>query len=55
MSRMNEPITITKADSIDGSQILVALSDGRTLVVTLEQILSTNPNVLPPNEDEESS
>ena len=53
MRGMSEPLSITSADVFKGGQILVTLSDGRTLIVTLEQILRTNPEVVPRDDDEE--
>ena len=50
---MSDPVTIKHLDSLGGSQVLITLSDGRVLAVTLEQILSVGPQVLPEDEQNE--
>jgi hypothetical protein len=43
-------ITIRSVDFINGNVVIVELSDGKTVQVTVEQILRLNPQVLPENE-----
>ncbi len=44
-------VRITHADALDGDCVLVELSDGTTLKVGLEAILSLNPERLVEEED----
>ena len=50
---MAEPLSIAQADALDKDELLITLSDGRNLVVTLAQVLSINPRVLPPDEPDD--
>jgi hypothetical protein len=49
---MNESVFITQSDALDDNEIMVNLSDGRSLRLTLEQILAADPEIVPePEED----
>jgi hypothetical protein len=50
---MADDVRITKADALDGDIVLIELSDGTTLKVTLEELLSLNPERLVETEEEE--
>ena len=47
---MGETLTIKQANAVDAGEVVIALSDGRVLLVTLEQVL-TMGRILP-DEDE---
>jgi hypothetical protein len=44
---MASEATILRVDVLEGSQLVVELSDGRTVQVTLTQILRLSPEKLP--------
>jgi len=44
---MASEATILRVDVLEGSQLVVELSDGRTVQVTLTQILRLSPEQLP--------
>ncbi len=52
---MAEAVTIEQADALNRDTVLVSLSDGRVLVLTLAQILSADPRLLPLDEPDEDS
>jgi small nuclear ribonucleoprotein (snRNP)-like protein len=43
-------VTIRAVDQMEGNIVIIELSDGRTVQVTLEQILRLNPKVQAENE-----
>ena len=44
---MHRTLTIKQANALNAGEIFIALSDGRVLSITLAQVLSLNPPVLP--------
>ena len=50
---MSEPVKVKQADAFNSEGVLVTLSDDRVLLVTLDQILSAQPEELPPADEEE--
>ena len=52
---MIESLTIAQADVLNGKEVLVVLSDGRSLVLTLRGILDAEFRVVPPAEDDEEA
>ena len=54
--QMSEPTFITQADALNEGEIVVNLSDGQTLLLTLDQLMAARATIVPvPEEDEESS
>jgi hypothetical protein len=45
------PTKITQAFNVNGQCLTVELSDGRTLALTLPELLSMDPYVVPDDED----
>ena len=52
---MNDTLFIKQADALNASEIMVTLSDNRSLPLTLEQVLAADWNLAPePINDEDS-
>ena len=55
-NRMNDTLSIKQAVALNDSEIMVALSDDRSVLLTVEQLLTANPEVIPePDHYEEDS
>ena len=52
---MSESMFITQADALNEGEIVVNLSDGRTLLLTLEQLMAAQPMMIPSADDDEES
>ena len=52
---MNENLYIKQADALNDGEIMVVLSDNRSLLLTLEQVLATNWELVPEPIDDENS